>query len=491
MRRESSASVTESVRGRRNAGNGNGHRGKSDDTSKDVGQKAGPIARKTLTEESKLFGNTFRVRVSPLVMVHAKGLNIWDSDGRKYLDFSAGGSVTNTGYCHPDVVKASQDEVARLTHGLSPLFPNPPMMELAKRLVKITPGDYDKRIWFGASGSDAAETVYDFLPSAAKRRRVITFFGSHHGMTVGANFLSGHPVSNRYLQSPTVVKVPYPYCYRCPFKRSSNGGKSDGACCNKSVDFIENDVFTNICPPDDVAAILVEPIEGLAGEVVPPDDFLPQLRELCDRHGIFLVDDEVKTGMGRTGKMFAIEHSKVVPDVTILGKPLASGLPLSAVVGERSIMDSEKFSHLASGAGHPMSCAAGVATIDVIERERLVENSARMGRRMLSRLTEMMDSHPLIGDVRGKGLFVGVELVKDRKSKAPASKEASKVAFRAWQLGLVFITDGTLGNNIEISPALTITKDELDSGMEIFERAIADVERGNVSDSSLDQRNWV
>jgi 4-aminobutyrate aminotransferase len=482
-------SVTEPRRGRRVAGNQDGRHEGSRNGGKGDGQAAGPISRKTIVDESSLFGNTFRVRVSPLVVVRAKGLNIWDADGRKYLDFSAGGSVTNTGYCHPEVVKASQDEVARLTHGLSPLFPNPPMVELAHKLVKLTPGDFDKRIWFGASGSDAAETVYDFLPSAAKRRRVITFFGSHHGLTVGANFLSGHPVSNRYLQSPIVTKVPYPYCYRCPFKRNSDLG-GDG-CCNKSVDFIENDVFTNICPTDDVAAILVEPVEGLAGEIVPPDDFLPQLRELCDRHGIFLVDDEVKTGMGRTGKMFAIEHSAVVPDVMILGKPLASGLPLSAVVGERSIMDSEKFSHLASGAGHPVSCAAGVATIDVIERERLVENSARMGKRMMTRLIEMMDSHPIIGDVRGKGLFVGVELVKDRKSKAPASKEASKVAFRSWQLGVVFITDGTLGNNIEISPALTISKDELDSGLEIFERAITDVERGQVPDSSLDQRNWV
>jgi 4-aminobutyrate aminotransferase len=425
-----------------------------------------------------------------MVIVRGRGSRLWDADGRDYLDFSAGGSVTNTGYCHPLVVKASQDEVARLTHALSPLFPNPASMELASRLVGITPGEFDKRVWFGASGSDAAETVYDFLPSAAKRRRVITFFGSHHGFSVGAHFLSGHSASRRYLQSPTVTKVPYPYCYRCPFRKSSSSDSSDG-CCDKAVEFIEKDVFNNVCPPDDVAAIMVEPIEGFAGEVVPPDDFLPRLRELCNKHGIFLVVDEVKTGMGRTGKMFAVEHTGVAPDVMVLGKPLASGMPLSAVVGERSIMDAQSIPHLTSAAGHPVSCAAGIATLDVIQKENLIENSARMGKRLMDALTRMMSVHPLIGDVRGRGLFVGVELVKDRKSKEPASQEASKVAFRAWQLGLIIITDGTLGNNIEISPPLNISKDEVDSGLETLERALTDVERGNVPDDVLDQKNWV
>ena len=469
-----------------------GRAGTSAEKASEV-QGEGPDSRKAISEESRLFGGTFRVRTTPLVIVRAQGSNVWDADGRRYLDFSAGGSVTNTGYCHPDVVRASQGELTRLTHALSPLWPNPAAMQLAGKLVKIVPGSFDKRVWYGASGSDAAETVYNFLPVAAKRRRIITFFGSHHGMTVGAHFLSGHPVSNQFIQSPTVTKVPYPYCYRCPFRstaESGEGGHSNENCCNKSVEFIEKDVFPNICPADDVAAIMVEPIEGFAGEVVPPDDFLPQLRELCDKHGIYLVDDEVKTGMGRTGKMFAVEHSRVVPDVTILGKPLASGIPLSAVVGRKSIMDA-KVAHLASAAGHPVSCAAGVATIDVIERERLVENSARMGRRMKDRFIRMMDKHPIIGDVRGKGLFIGVELVKDRKSKTPASREASKAAFRAWQLGLVFIVDGTFGSNIEISPPLNISKEEVDEGLDAFERAITDVERGNVPDALLDQRNWV
>ena len=478
MRKPSADTVAQTAKNRIQ---GNG----KNTTTKTNHEQAAGLSSQEPIDEGHLFGKTFRVRISPLVMVRAKGTNVWDVDGIKYLDFSAGGSVTNTGYCHPEVVRASQEEVARLTHGLSPLFPNPPMLELAQKLVKITPGRFDKRVWFGASGSDAAETVYNFLPAAAKRRRIITFFGSHHGMTVGAHFLSGHPVSSGYLQSPTVVKVPYPYCYRCPFRTDSN---EDSACCNKSVEFIEKDVFPNVCPPDDVAAILVEPIEGFAGEVVPPDDFLPQLRELCDKHGIFLVADEVKTGMGRTGKMFAVEHNRVVPDVMILGKPLASGLPFSAVVGERSIMDVENIAHLVSAAGHPVSCAAGVATIDVIQKERLVENSAKMGKRMKERLTEMMDAHPIIGDVRGRGLFVGVELVKDRRSKTPAAKEASKAVFRAWQLGLIFIADGTFGSNIEISPSLAISRDELDSGLEIFERAISDVEKGLVPDWSPDQK---
>jgi 4-aminobutyrate aminotransferase len=418
-----------------------------------------------------------------MAMERAKGCTIWDVDGNEYLDFSAGGTVANTGYSHPAIVKAATDELQKLTHALTPLFPNPPALELAEILTQIVPGRFHKKVWMGASGSDAAETVYDFLPAATKRKRIITFFGSHHGLTVGANFLSGHKVSSRYPQSPIVTKVPYPYCYRCPFKKGDD-------CCNYCVDFIEREVFPNVCPADDTAAIMVEPIEGLAGELIPPDDFLPQLREICDKHGIMLVDDEVKTGMGRTGKMFAIEHTRAVADVTIVGKPLASGLPLSAVVGRDQAMDSEAFSHLASAAGHPVCCAAGVATVDVIKKEKLVRNSERLGRYMKKRFEEMMGKHRLIGDVRGKGLFIGVELVKDRRTKEPAPNEARLVTYRAWQNGLIFIIDGTYGNNIEISPPLTITRAQLDAGLHIFEEAIRDVEKGNVPTAALKEETW-
>lgn len=448
-----------------------------------TGASPGPSTRSIVRRERKAFAGTFRARISPLVLKRASGSVIWDVDDNQFLDFSAGGSVANTGYCHPRVVRAATEELQRLTHGLTPLFPNRAAVQLAERLVKITPGSFEKRVWFGSSGSDAAETVYDLLPAATRRRKIITFFGSHHGFTVGAHLLSGHAASSRYLQSPTVVKVPYPYCYRCPFRKGES-------CCNYPIDFLEKEVFTNICPPDDAAGILLEPIEGFAGELVPPDDFIPQLRELCDKHGMLLVDDEVKSGMGRTGKMLAIEHVGVKPDAVILGKPLASGMPLSAVVGRRRMMDSQSISHLTSAAGHPVCCAAGLATIEVILNEGLLQNSARLGAYMKRELGGMMERHKLIGDVRGRGLFIGVELVKDRRTKEPARKEASKLAFRAWQRGLIVIVDGTYSSNIEISPPLNIGKSEVVKGLSILEEALTDVERGRVPDSVLDEKSW-
>ncbi|MDA4136474.1 MAG: aspartate aminotransferase family protein [Thaumarchaeota archaeon] len=453
-------------------------------SSPKVQGKPGPKTTSYLKRDRKVFGSTFRFRTSPMVIKEQRGSSLWDTDGNEYLDLSAGGAVANTGYCHPAIVEAATSELRRTTHALTPLFPNPPAIELAEKLKGITPGRFEKRVWLGNSGSDAAETVYDFLPAATKRRKVITFFGSHHGLTVGANLLSGHAVSARFLQSPIVTKTPFPYCYRCPFK------KGEG-CCNFPIEFLEKQVFANVCPPADTACIMVEPIEGLAGELVPPDDFLPQLSEVCDKHGIALVADEVKTSMGRTGKMLAIDHWKVTPDVVILGKPLASGLPLSAVVGRRDIMDSDSFNHLSTTSGHPACCSAALATIEVVREERLAERSARLGRRMKEGFERMMGRHRLIGDVRGKGLFIGVELVTDRKTKAPAKDEATKMVYRAWQRGLILANVGTLGNVIEVTPPLVITKEQVDSALETFEETLTDVEEGRVPDAVLDERSWL
>jgi 4-aminobutyrate aminotransferase len=276
-----------------------------------------------------------------------------------------------------------------------------------------------------------------------------------------------------------VVKVPYPNCYRCPYKKGD-------ICCNYCIDFIEKEVFNNICPPEDTACFLFEPIESFAGEVVPPDDFLPQLKAICDRHGILLVADEVKTGFGRTGRMFAVEHSNVIPDVIILGKPIAGGLPLSAVVGRREVIDAERVSHAHSGSGHPVSCAAGIATMQVIKEEKLVNNAAKLGKYLKRRLEEMMDRYPLIGDVRGRGMMIGVELVKDTRTKAPAAEEALKLSYRAWQLGLVLLVVGTFANVLEITPPLTISREQIDEGMAILDKSFLDLQNGRIPDSVLE-----
>jgi 4-aminobutyrate aminotransferase len=447
-------------------------------------ESPGPETTAYFKRDRKAFGRTFRFRTSPMVIQRELGSNVWDMDGNEYLDLSAGGAVANTGYCHPAIVEAATSELRNFTHALTPLFPNRPAIELAEELKAMTPGRFEKAVWLGNSGSDAAETVYDFLPAATKRRKIITFFGSHHGLTVGANLLSGHVASARFLQSPIVTKTPFPYCYRCPYK------KGDG-CCNYPIEFLEREVFANVCPPEDTACIMVEPIEGLAGELVPPDDFLPQLSEVCKKHGIALVADEVKTCMGRTGKMLAVDHWRVTPDVVILGKPLASGLPLSAVVGRRDIMESDSFNHLSTTSGHPACCSAAIATIEVTRQEKLAERSVRLGARMKEGFERMMGRHRLIGDVRGKGLFIGVELVRDRRTKAPAKQETTKMVYRAWQRGLILANVGTHGNVIEVTPPLVITNEQVDSALETFEETLADVEEGRVPDAVLDERNWL
>jgi 4-aminobutyrate aminotransferase len=456
---------------------------KGSDKPKGVQDRAGPETSSFFKRDTAVFGKTFRVRTSPMVIVKQSGSSVWDADGSQYLDLSAGGAVANTGYCHPAIVDAATRELQKFTHALTPLFPNPPAIELAERLKGLVPGKFDKRVWLGNSGSDASETIYDFLPAATGKKRIVTFFGSHHGLTVGANLLSGHAVSARFLQSPIVTKTPYPYCYRCPYK------EGDG-CCNFAIDFLKDQVFNNVCPPEDVACIMVEPMQGLSGDLVPPDDFLPQLAELCEKYGIALVADEVKTCMGRTGRMLAVEHTGTVPDVVILGKPLASGLPLSAVVGRKKLMEGDAFNHLSTTAGHPASCGAALATIDVTENEELASRSEKMGKRMKDGLERMKDRHKLIGEVRGKGLFIGVELVKDRSTKEPARAETTKMVFRGWQRGLILANVGTLGNVIEITPPLVITKDEVDRALEVFEETLTDVERGLVPDSVLDERRW-
>ncbi|MGA2665333.1 MAG: aspartate aminotransferase family protein [Nitrososphaerales archaeon] len=449
-----------------------------------VQEKAGPTTRAYFQRDVGAFGRTFRFRTSPMVIERQLGSKLWDMDGNEYLDLSAGGTVANTGYCHPAVVEAASSELRRFTHALTPLFPNPAAIELAEELKAMAPGRFEKRVWLGNSGSDAAETVYDFLPAATGRRKIITFYGSHHGLTVGANMLSGHVVSSRFLQSPIVTKTPFPYCYRCTQK------KREGECCNFPIKFLEEQVFTNVCRPEETACIMVEPVQGLAGDIVPPDDFLPELGEVCEKHGIALVADEVKTCMARTGKMLAVDHWKVTPDVVILGKPLASGLPLSAVVGRREIMDSDSFNHLSTTSGHPVCCSAALVTVKVIRDEKLEERSTRLGARLREGLEGMMDRHPLIGDVRGKGLFIGVELVSDRGTKAPAKDETTKMVYRAWQRGLILANVGTFGNTLEITPPLVIKEEEVDSALEVFEATLEDVEEGRVPDGVLDERNW-
>lgn len=438
---------------------------------------AGPKTREYLGREAESIGSAIGIRFYPIVVERAEGVRVWDPDGRSFLDFSSQWAVTNLGHGHPRVLEAVHRQLDRLVFSSHTTFPNTVAVRLAERLVKITPGDFEKKAWFGLTGSDSNEFVYKVMPVYSGRRRFISFLGSYHGQTMGALSLSGHRALTGLIGFPNVVKAPYPYCYRCPF------GRSYPDCGVFCLEFIESQVFGQAVPEDDVAALIVEPLQSDGGVVIPPPEFLPGLEKLCRRYGVSLVVDEVKVGFGRTGKMFAVEHSGVIPDLITLGKPIASGLPLSACVGRREIMDSAMALHLFTSSAHPVSCAAAIATLDVIEEEGLVERAGRMGDRMASRLREMKERHNLIGDVRSLGMIAGIELVRD--DGKPASREAAGIVYKAWQLGLLLTYVGTYSNVLEITPPLTIGDEELDRGLDIIEKAVEDCEKDRVDWSAV------
>ena len=426
-----------------------------------------------LKREEKYVGKTIGIRFYPLVVDRARGSKIWDVDGREYIDFSSQWAVTNLGHNNPEVVENVKKQIDKLLFSSHTTFPNTVAIELAEKLVEITPGEFEKKVWFGLTGSDANEFIYKVLPIYSGRRRLLGFQGSYHGQTMGALSLSGHKALTRFIGFPNTIKAPYPYCYRCPFRQNY---PDCGLLC---IDFLENNVLEN-APSEDLAAIIVEPIQSDGGVVVPPLEFIPRLYKICRDRGISLIVDEVKVGFGRTGRFFAVEYSDVAPDAITIAKPMASGLPLSAVVGRAEIMDAALAAHLFTSSAHPVSCAASLATINILLRENILEKAARMGSYILERLNEAYEKHRLVGDVRGKGMILGVELVKDRRSKEPATFETACLVYRAYELGLLITYVGTYSNVVEITPPLTISREEVDQALEIFEKALDDVEKDQV-----------
>jgi 4-aminobutyrate aminotransferase len=349
-------------------------------------------------------------------------------------------------------------------------------VEFAEKLASLTPGSFEKRVWFGHSGSDSCAAAYKLFPVATGRERSVTFFGGMHGVDLAGLAMGGIPATAAHRVPSLVSHVPYAYCYRCPYGLEY---PSCGVYCSSG--FIEEQLFRNVCPPEDTAFMLVEPMQSDSGDVIPPREYLPNLRRTSKKFGIALVADEVKTGFARTGKMFAADHTGTVPDAVALGKSIASGMPVGALVGEEGLFP-RRYAY-STLVGNAVGAAAGLATIRIIEREKLAERAAKLGRRLKRRLEEAKASHPLMGDVRGQGLLVGIELVRDRKTKEPAGLETAKTVYRAWELGLLTAFVGVSGNVIELTPPLVIEESELEEGTEILLRALGDVERGLVPDS--------
>ena len=415
-----------------------------------------------VARERALIGSTMKIRFYPLVVAGGEGVHLIDPDGRRYLDFIASGGVAQTGYGHPKV-RAAIDGSWTTMHCC---FPHERASDLAERLIALLPGDFPKKAWFGATGSDANDLLVKLLPLATGRPRLVSFIGSYHGQTMGSAALSGHSAQGGSPGATNIAKVPFPDPYR--------GSEMESLA-----------QLTKELKCGDVAAVIVEPVQSDGGDLVPPPDFFRAVRELCDRYGTWLVFDEVKTGLGRTGRMFGFEHYGVVPDAISLGKPLGGGLPLSAVVGRAELLDQSTL-HLFTLGGAPAPCAAGLAVLDAIEEDGLLAAAAARGAQLLDGLRALQERHPIVGHVRGLGLIAGMELVSDRLTKTPDATAAARLVYRCYQLGLVTLYTGLSSNVIEFTPPLVVTERDVADALAILDQALADIQDGRFDDRLLD-----
>jgi|CZKL01.1.fsa_nt_gi 4-aminobutyrate aminotransferase len=431
----------------------------------------GPKARAAVAEDDRLISPSY-TRSYPLVAKRGRGVRVEDVDGNEFLDFAAGIAVTSTGHCHPEVVAAIQKQAAELIHISGTDFYNEPLTELAERLSAIAPMPGPHRVFYGNSGAEAIECALKLARYHTGRQHIISFFGAFHGRTMGALSLTGSKPQQKRRFSPLVpgvTHIRYPYAYR----GCTGGPQEEEAFSMGCARYIEEKLFKTILPPEEVAAIFIEPIQGEGGYVVAPTNFLRELRAICNRHGILLVVDEVQSGAGRTGKWWAIEHSGVEPDIVCMAKGIASGMPLGVCMSKAEMMDWVPGSHASTFGGNPVSIAAALATMDVLEREGIA-NAAKVGEQMLERLHGWKHSHSLVGDVRGRGMMIGIELVKDKETREPATALRNRVETLAFERGLMILGCGE--TTIRLCPPLITTAEEATVALDILEEVLNQVE---------------
>lgn len=429
----------------------------------------GPRASAEVARDAELISPSY-TRSYPFVMDRGEGVWAWDVDGNRFLDLTAGIAVTSVGHSHPRVVEAIREQASKFLHMSGTDFYYELQVELAERFDEISPGVAPKRTFFCNSGAESVEGAIKLAKYATGRPRVISFIGAFHGRTMGALSVTGSKPIHRGGFAPLmpgVIHVPYGYCYRCPVNLSYP------ACDIACLDWIETEVFRHLTPPDEVAAVIVEPIQGEGGYVVPPPGFFEKLRGICDEYGIVLIADEVQSGIARTGRWWGIEHWGVTPDIICSAKGIANGMPLGAIIAPRETMDWPPGAHASTFGGNPVSCAAALATLNVIEEEGLLENATRMGERFTAGLEELAADQDVIGDVRGKGLMVGVELIEPETGD-PAPALRNKVVQECFERGVLMLGAGK--NVVRFMPALNITAEEVDLGLQIFSDALRDAQ---------------
>jgi 4-aminobutyrate aminotransferase len=425
----------------------------------------GPRSAAAIARDERVMSPSY-TRMYPLVIRRGRGAVVEDLDGNLFLDFTAGIAVCSTGHCHPEVVAAVRDQAGQYLHMSGTDFYYEPQIALAEKLAALAPGDEPKKVFFTNSGAEAVEAAFKLARYHTGRPKVVAFYGAFHGRTYGALSLTASKTKQRAHFAPVVPEVhhvPYANCLRCPINLSYPG------CKTRCVDFIEDTLLRHEAPPDEVAAIFVEPIQGEGGYVVPPPEFHRRLRALCDKHGILMVADEVQTGMGRTGRMFAMEHWGVAPDITCTAKGIASGMPLGAIIAKARLMNWTPGSHASTFGGNPVSCRAALATIDLLERQYLA-NAAEVGEHLTARLRRMSADFTQIAQVRGLGLMIGMELVESRASMTPAAGLRNRVVDACFERGLLLLPCGE--SSIRFCPPLCITRGQADTAAAILAEAM-------------------
>jgi 4-aminobutyrate aminotransferase len=425
----------------------------------------GPRAQALIERDQRVVSPSY-TRCYPLACARGEGAIIEDVDGNRFLDFNAGIAVVATGHCHPRVVEAIQSQAARLIHMSGTDFYYEEMVALAEKLAEIAPGSVPRKVSFGNSGAEAVEGAIKLARYASGREKIIAFYGGFHGRTMGALSLTARKAVQREKFGPLVpgvVHAPYPYCYRCPY------GKEPESCAVECVKFIEDTLLRTVAPASEVAAIAVEPVQGEGGYVVPPNKFFDELTRVAKQNGILLIFDEVQSGMGRTGKMWAAQHFDAVPDILAVAKGIASGMPLGATVARADLMTWPPGAHASTFGGNPVCAAAALTTIALLEEE-LVANAARMGAYLMDRMRDWPARFPIVGDVRGLGLMIGVELVRDRQSREKAPRLRDQVEDLAFERGLLVLGAGD--NTLRLCPPLVITRDQCDFAIETLEECL-------------------
>jgi 4-aminobutyrate aminotransferase len=405
-------------------------------------------------------------RPYPLVIARGEGAVVEDVDGNRFLDFNAGIAVVATGHSHPRVVEAIRRQAEKFLHMSGTDFYYENMVELAEKLAKLAPGGVQRRVYFGNSGTEAVEAALKLARYHTGRQQFISFFGSFHGRTMGSLSLTGSKNMQKRGFGPLVNgvhHVPYANCYRCEY------GQKPETCGVQCVRHIEDVVIRHIAPPDEIAAIFVEPVQGEGGYVVPPQKFFDELQALARRHGILLVCDEVRSGFGRTGRMFASEHFGLTPDILALAKGIASGMPLAAMVARAELMTWRPGSHASTFGGNPVSVAASLATVALVEEE-LMENARRIGEHMKARMMTWLQRFPPVGDVRGLGLMLGVELVRNRDTKERAPELRDRLVTLAFERGLLVLGCGP--NSLRLCPPLVVSRDQADFALDTLEECL-------------------